>query len=140
MSHIRAVCGEAHARHAPSSVFSGGAMGAAYDSPQRVSELLEALADLGATVESPHRHPDDVLLAVHDPGLICFLREGWKQAQADGPREAVVPDVFPHQRLIPSRDSRKVRARAAQALGASTAHHRCSREPGRRRARRLTSR
>jgi acetoin utilization deacetylase AcuC-like enzyme len=99
---MRAVHGEAHAAHAPSYLFSRGALGPAFESPARVEPLLAALDDLGVGLSGPVAHPDAALLGVHDEGLVAFVRDFWAEAQADGAPEGVVPDVFPHPLLVPA--------------------------------------
>lgn len=112
---VRAVSGELHREHAPPYLFARGAFGRAHESPERVAHLRQALGDLGIPVAAPSAHPDDALLRVHDEDLAAYVRDGWAEARADGAPEAVVPDVFPHTRLVPLRQtntSTSPRARA----------------------------
>jgi acetoin utilization deacetylase AcuC-like enzyme len=100
---MRAVHGQLHAGHAPPYLFSRGALGPAFESPERVEPLLGALSRLGFPVIPPVAHPDAALLRVHDPELVAYLRIGWAEARADGAPEAMVPDVFPHPLFLPVR-------------------------------------
>ena len=69
----------------------------------RVSRIREALLTAGAREVAAVAHPDDALLAVHDPALVEFLRTAWDEWSAAGlPSDRVVPYVFAREGLTPA--------------------------------------
>src|SRR3954453_22819558 len=68
--------------------------------PSRVDCILEALVAAGHSPVEPSRHLDDLLLSVHDPELVDFLRTAARRWRA-GPyaalvgQQRVVPYLFP---------------------------------------------
>ena len=114
---------EAHRRHAPET---GVWLGVAIDAdelPARADRIRAALEGAGATVVEAESHDDAPLLAVHDAGLVEFLRTAWSDWERGGlPRR---PGAARRRRLhLPhSRPAR--RARAARA------RRRCRPEPAR---------
>jgi acetoin utilization deacetylase AcuC-like enzyme len=73
--------------------------------PERALRIRAALEDAGATVVPAAGHDDSTLLAVHDPGLITFLRgahDGWRAAgYPDDPgQDQVVGYIFPTEGLL----------------------------------------
>ena len=67
---------------------------------ERVDTILEALRPAGHRIVEADTHPDDVLLSVHDAGLLDFLATSWLR-WAQGPyvelvgQDRVVPYLFP---------------------------------------------
>jgi acetoin utilization deacetylase AcuC-like enzyme len=73
--------------------------------PERVERIVDALVAAGATLHDARGHPDDALLAVHDAGLVDFLRNAWARWDAAGyperhGQEHVVGYIFPHPSLV----------------------------------------
>ena len=68
---------DAHRLHAPDTAVWVGVPFAADELPERAERIRTALEDAGAAVANASSHPDDALLAVHDPGLVEFLRTAW---------------------------------------------------------------
>jgi acetoin utilization deacetylase AcuC-like enzyme len=69
--------------------------------PARAVAIRDALVAAGARIVPAEPHDDATLLAVHDPGLVDFLRTAsgrWREAgYPDDPgQDAVVPYIFPH--------------------------------------------
>ena len=68
--------------------------------PARATVVREALANAGHPELPAGTHPDDVLLQVHEPGMVDWLRTAW-DAWEEGPyrdlvgSDRVVPYVFP---------------------------------------------
>ena len=94
--------------------------------PERADAIRPALEDAGASVVDAEPHADEALLAVHDPGLVDFLRTAWQDwAEAgltDDPGQSdVVGYIFPTP-AFSAESSRACRPRSplAQARGAST--------------------
>ncbi len=89
----------AHVRHAPAHQFDGGGhvIEPYPDVPGRVSAILEALRSTGLAAELREPPPcaDSDLLAVHDPGLLEFLRGVYAfYHEATGRIGPVVPDTM----------------------------------------------
>lgn len=90
--------------------------------PERATEIRAALEAAGAPLVPAVAHGDDVLLAVHDPELVGYLREVYGQWQESGlltdpGQDRVVPYVFPTEGLLaglPLRSPRAVHARAGR--------------------------
>jgi acetoin utilization deacetylase AcuC-like enzyme len=83
-----------HRLHAPESAVWVGVPIAADELPERAELIRDALAAAGAEILDAIPHSDDALLAVHDPGLVEFLRTAWADWQASGmAAEAGQPDV-----------------------------------------------
>jgi acetoin utilization deacetylase AcuC-like enzyme len=76
-----------HRAHAPEAAVWVGVPIATDELPARAEAIRAALVDAGAPVVPAEPHPDDSLLAVHDPGLVDFLRTAWMNW-----REAGFPD------------------------------------------------
>jgi acetoin utilization deacetylase AcuC-like enzyme len=73
--------------------------------PDRGLAIVEALRDAGASVVEANVYGDEPLLAVHDPGLVDFLRSAWDMWVAAGypedpGQDRVVPYIFPHPGLV----------------------------------------
>ena len=74
----------AHRRHAPSSAVWIGVAIDADELPARADRIRAALEDADAQVVDAEPHDDDALLAVHDAGLVEFLRTAWERWNAPG--------------------------------------------------------
>jgi acetoin utilization deacetylase AcuC-like enzyme len=85
---------DAHRLHAPESAVWVGVPIAADELPERAELIRDGLVGAGAEVVGAVPHSDDALLAVHDAGLVEFLRTAWAEWQAGGmTEEAGQPDV-----------------------------------------------
>jgi len=96
---------EAHRLHAPAQAVWVGVSIDADELPQRADLIRTALEDAGAHVVDAQPHSDDALLAVHEPGLVDFLRSAWASWNAGGiPAESgqadVVGYIFPTSGLL----------------------------------------
>jgi acetoin utilization deacetylase AcuC-like enzyme len=72
--------------------------------PERVTRILDALLDAGASLVPAEEHGEAPILAVHDHGLVEFLRNAWTDWTAAGfpddpGQERVVPYIFRHEGL-----------------------------------------
>jgi len=82
-------------RHEPAAEIWVGVRTPATELPERAARIREALRAVGAREVPATAHPDDALLAVHDPALVEFLRTAWEEWSALGlPSDRVVPYVF----------------------------------------------
>src|SRR6188472_4252681 len=68
---------DAHRLHAPERAVWVGVPIDADELPERADLILTALESAAAEVVPAEPHPDDALLAVHDAGLVDFLRTAW---------------------------------------------------------------
>lgn len=95
-------------RHEPAAEIWAGVRTPATELPERASRIREALVAAGAREVPATAHPDDALLAVHDPALVEFLRTAWKEWSALGlPSDRVVPYVFAREELTGGRPAPK---------------------------------
>jgi acetoin utilization deacetylase AcuC-like enzyme len=83
--------------------------------PERAERIREALAAAGACFAEAEQHPDEVLLAVHEPPLTDYLATAWEEWEASGLTEdpgqdRVVPYLFPHPGLLPQEPAREAAA------------------------------
>ena len=86
---------DAHRLHAPETGVWVGVPIDADELPERAVRIRAALEEAGATVVAAESHDDAPLLAVHDPGLVEFLRTAWSEWDRAGLREeAGQRDVF----------------------------------------------
>ena len=67
---------EAQRLHAPATAVWVGVPIDADELPERADRIRAALEEVGATVLDAEPHDDAALLAVHDAGLVEFLRIG----------------------------------------------------------------
>ena len=100
-----AVWNEACLRHAPGAEFWLGLRMPDDELPERAVIIRDALAAAGQRVVPAEPHGDDALLAVHDPGLVAFLRDAFADWEAAGlpvdPGQGlVVPYLFPTSGML----------------------------------------
>ncbi len=96
---------DAHRLHAPKHAVWVGVPIEADELPERADVIRKALEDAGAELVPAQPHPDEALLAVHDAGLVEFLRTAWEGWSASGmPAESgqadVVGYIFPTPGLL----------------------------------------
>jgi acetoin utilization deacetylase AcuC-like enzyme len=106
--------------HAPTSAVWVGVSIAADELPERADRIRRALEEAGSRVVAAEPHDDEAILAVHDPGLVDFLRTAWQTWSAAGmPGDPGQPDVvgyiFPTPGLLAG-----VELRVPEALSART--------------------
>jgi acetoin utilization deacetylase AcuC-like enzyme len=87
--------------------------------PERAELIRAALEEAGAPVVEAIAHPDEAVLAVHDAGLVDFLRTAWENWQAGGMPEAagaddVVGYIYPTAGLLGGLDPRVPTALSAR--------------------------
>jgi len=110
---------DAHREHDPERVVWVGVPIPADEVPARAEAIREALTAAGASLVAAEPHPDDPLLAVHDPGLVEFLRGAWEAWNDAGfPEEPGQPDVvgyvFPTPGLLAGLEPREPASLAAR--------------------------
>ncbi|MEX0836225.1 MAG: hypothetical protein WD010_09050 [Nitriliruptor sp.] len=65
-----------------------------WEHPGRIAALRSGLAGIDHDLVAPTEHGDAPLLAVHDPGLVAFLRDGYRAWRDAGGPETLIPDTF----------------------------------------------
>lgn len=111
---------DAHRLHEPEAEWWLGVRTPATEVPSRAEAIRHALEQAGARVVPAQPHPDAAVLAVHDPGLVAFLRTAWTDWEEAGLPEdpgqgRVVPYLFPHPGLLAGLPLRKPAAVWARA-------------------------
>ncbi|HUG63948.1 MAG TPA: histone deacetylase family protein [Gaiellaceae bacterium] len=111
---------EAHRLHAPAMAVWVGVTIDADELPERADRIRSELEEAGARVVEAEPHDDDALLAVHDAGLVEFLRAAWadwdEAGLPDDPGQSeVVAYIFPTPGLVGD-----VQPRVPKALSART--------------------
>jgi len=102
---IPVVWSDAHRLHDPETAVWIGVPIPADELPERAEAIRAALVEAGAPVVAAEPHSDDALLAVHDPGLVAFLRGAWDAwaaagLPADPGQPEVVGYIFPTPGLL----------------------------------------
>jgi acetoin utilization deacetylase AcuC-like enzyme len=110
---------EAHRRHALDTGVWIGVPIDADELPARADRIRAALEGAGATVVDAEPHDDETLLAVHDAGLVDFLRSAWSAWEDEGYREDpgqpdVVGYIFPTAGLLAGLEPRVPEALSAR--------------------------
>ena len=110
---------EAHRLHAPETAVWVGVPIDADELPERADRIRAALEDAGALVVKAEPHDDDPLLAVHDAGLVGFLRSAWTDWSAAGlladpGQPEVVAYIFPAPGLMGALEPRVPTALSAR--------------------------
>ena len=91
---IPVVWSDAHRLHAPETAIWVGVRIDADELPERADRIRATLEDAGARVVDAEPHDDAALLAVHDAGLVDFLRTAWADWDDAGlPGDPGQPDV-----------------------------------------------
>jgi len=100
MDPVPVVAGDAHRAHDPPyEVNYGEVVRPVYERVERAERIRDALAAGGHPLVEPAPHGIEPVLAVHEPGLLGFLEQGWAAWRADGGPEVLIPDSFPIPRL-----------------------------------------
>lgn len=95
LSPLTVVTSEAHRGHDPAYELNDGVVLAPpWERPERIDALRGGLAGVEHTVLAPVAHDDDAVLAVHDPGLVAFLRDGYARWRDAGGPQVLIPDTF----------------------------------------------
>ena len=110
---------DAHRLHTPERAVWVGVPIEADELPQRADRIRAELEGAGAQVVTARAHPDDGLLAVHDRGLVEFLRSAsadWEAGgmPAESGQEDVVGYIFPTPGFLGELESRAPKALSAR--------------------------
>jgi acetoin utilization deacetylase AcuC-like enzyme len=94
---VHVVHSEEHRRHAPTREVTDGAAIGMFEVPDRAEAIRAALeADGGYELVGPTEHGVSPITAVHDPAMLGFLEELWRDWRDAGEEaDEVFPDTFP---------------------------------------------
>src|SRR5205814_3395761 len=95
------VWSDRHRRHDPGGEVWVGIRTPGTEVAARAERIREALAEAGARFVEAKTQPDDTLHGVHDPELVAYLADAWRNWEAAGLTEdpgqdRVVPYRVPH--------------------------------------------
>jgi acetoin utilization deacetylase AcuC-like enzyme len=97
---VRAVYSSTHLLHDPDKEVQHGIPIPMYEVPARAENIREALqADGGFAFDAPTDHGVEPIEAVHDPGMVGFLRDAWSEWERQLPTPAAYPDTVLHPAL-----------------------------------------
>jgi acetoin utilization deacetylase AcuC-like enzyme len=114
---MRIVYSAEHLRHAPRRELADGRVIGIHEIPDRAETIRRALeADGGFELAEPAEHGADPITAVHDPAMVSFLEDLWRDWRAAAePAGEVFPDTFPlpayHEGMAGGREPLAPRAR-----------------------------
>src|SRR4051794_19244921 len=116
------VWSDRHRLHEPGGEVWVGVRTSGTEVPERAERLRLALEAAGAHRMAAVLQPDDRALALHDPGLVAWLRGAWADWAASGlpedpGQDRVVPYLFAHPALLgglPVRTPASIAARAGR--------------------------
>lgn len=92
---LTVVTGEAHRGHDPAFELNAGvAVSPPWEHAGRIEALRGGLDAVAHVVVPPASHDEDAVLAVHEPGLVAFLRDGYARWRDAGGPEVLIPDTF----------------------------------------------
>ena len=99
---MRVVYSPAHLAHDAVTETVMGAVIPANEVAERAERIRGTLAaDGGFPIQAPTEHGLEPILAVHDPGLVRFVDEAWREARAQQlDRPNLIADTFPSFRMF----------------------------------------
>ncbi|HET7472255.1 MAG TPA: histone deacetylase family protein [Candidatus Limnocylindrales bacterium] len=111
---MRVVYSPLHLAHDVVTETVMGAVIPANEVAERAERIRAALeADGGFTVMPPTEHGTEPILAVHDPGLVRFIDEAWREARAANiGRPNLIADTYPTFRMFEGMSPEFVASRA----------------------------
>jgi acetoin utilization deacetylase AcuC-like enzyme len=114
---MRVVYSADHLRHEPRHELADGEALGIYEVPERAEMIRRALqADGGFAFEEPTAHAADPITAVHDPAMLAYLEDAWRDWREVGQTaDEIFPDTFAlpalREGMGPGRAPRSPRAR-----------------------------
>ncbi|GGI09271.1 histone deacetylase family protein [Egicoccus halophilus] len=97
---VPVVVDDTHHRHDPPFELNAGrAVSPVWERPARLEAIGDALAAAGHPRLPASAWDDAPLLAVHDPDLVAFLRDGHAAWRAAGGPPVMIADTFRHPRM-----------------------------------------
>jgi acetoin utilization deacetylase AcuC-like enzyme len=92
---LAVVTDDRHRHHDPPFELNGGShVAPVWERPGRIEALRSGLAAVDHDLVAPTAHDDAAVLAVHDPDLVAFLRDGYRAWRAAGGPDPMIPDTF----------------------------------------------
>jgi len=89
------VSDEAHRQHDPPYELNAGQhVSPVPERPARLDAIATAVRAAGLTSRQALPHDDALITAVHDPGMVAFLRDGHAAWVAAGGPSVLIPDTF----------------------------------------------
>lgn len=89
------VTDDTHVQHDPAYELNAGiTVTPVPERPARLEVIASAVREAGLTHLASRPHDDAVLTAVHDPGMLAFLRDGYAEWRAAGGPTVLIPDTF----------------------------------------------
>lgn len=102
LTRFAVVTDDRHLHHDPPFELNGGSRVAPpWEQPGRIAALHGGLQGTDHQLVAPTGHGDDAVLAVHDPGLVAFLRDGHRAWREAGGPDPMIPDTFFSGRWAP---------------------------------------
>ncbi|RZV43722.1 MAG: histone deacetylase family protein [Acidimicrobiales bacterium] len=97
---MKVVRSDDHRLHFPHGELSDGELVRPYECPERWDHVVAALNAAGMTdVVEPEHLELDLLLRVHDPAYVAFLRTAWTEWEESGRHGDMIPTCFPTRRM-----------------------------------------
>ena len=96
---MKVVYSPLHQRHAGGVELHRAELVPSYELPERAEYIREALVEAGHALVAPRAFAVDVLLGVHEAGLVEFLRTAYARWQAEGRDGSMLPSAFPARGL-----------------------------------------
>lgn len=101
---MRIILNPQHSLHTGGVEFARGRVIPTNDGPERAEVVEAALRAAGlGSFEPAQDFGEEPILAVHDAGLVTFLKTAWERWQAAGYGGSALPFVFPVAGLVPGR-------------------------------------
>ncbi|MEA2123222.1 MAG: hypothetical protein QOI80_4 [Solirubrobacteraceae bacterium] len=107
------VWSDRHRGHVPGGEIYVGERTPGTEIPERAERIRAALDAAGARCVPASEHPD--ALALHDPGLVAWLRGAWEEWSAAGLPDRIVPYLVPTAGLLGELAPRDPASPAARA-------------------------
>jgi acetoin utilization deacetylase AcuC-like enzyme len=113
---LRYVYSPKHLLHNPDTEIMAGTPTPIYEVPQRAERIREALDRDGAfKEEDPTEHGLEPIVAVHEPAMVRYLEEAWRDWRTTSSTAQAIPDTVLHPALRegmgPAREPRSPLAR-----------------------------
>jgi acetoin utilization deacetylase AcuC-like enzyme len=97
---VKTIYSPDHRLRAPKTELSGGELVRPFECPERAEIVKAAITRVGlGPILPPDTHPREMLLGLHDPDYIAFLKTAWEEWRAAGYEGEAIPSVWPARRM-----------------------------------------